>query len=153
MYLINNLLYIIFIIESYESKLTEDLTMEKNTTNKRQVFQDIFGNEFAGSVDKWGKKVNGNVIVQGHTYGVSVRFPTDFPNYKNDPGRLELKVSWGKRVLFFGGHKDGIANISVDHYDLKPRAKLTCQFYLYGDDGDCKKEFKKFEIDLAKYML
>lgn len=127
--------------------------MEKNTTNKRQVFKDLFGKEFAGSVNKWGKKVNGDVIVQGHTYGVSVRFPTEFPNYKTDPGRLELKVSWGKRVLFFGGHKDGIANISVDHYDLKPRAKLTCQFYLYGDDGECKKEFRVFEIDMAKYMV
>lgn len=134
-------------------KLTEDLTMEKNTTNKRQVFKDLFGKEFAGSVDKWGKKINGNVIVQGHTYGVSVRFPTEFPNYKSDPGRLELKASWGNRVLFFGGHKDGIANISVEHYDLKPRAKITCQFYLYGDDGECKKEFKKFEIDLAKYTV
>ena len=127
--------------------------MEKNTTNKRQVFKDLFDGNFAGSYNKWGKKVNGDVVVQGHTYGVSVRFPTEFPNYKSDPGRLELKVSWGNRVLFFGGHQDGIANISVDTYKLNSRAKLNCQFFLYGDDGECKKEFRAFEIDLAKYML
>ena len=58
--------------------------MDKNTTSKRQVFKDIFGGKFAGSLNKWGKKVNGDVIVQGHTYGVSVRFPTEFPNYESD---------------------------------------------------------------------
>ena len=38
------------------NQTTEDLTMEKNTTNKRQVFKDLFDGDFAGSYNKWGKK-------------------------------------------------------------------------------------------------
>ena len=125
---------------------------DNKMASRRQTFKDIFGKRFAGSLSKWGWKINGDVIVQGHDYGVSVRFPATFPNHKKDPGKLILKASWGNRVLFFGGHEDGIASIKMKKHKLGPRAKVTCKFYLFSEDGqDCKLEFPSFVVDLAKF--